>query len=86
LEAFLDSQSAIAGEANSRRLSPPKAVFDRYPWYISWVRGDLRDERNRLFLELLAASFACKKLYPRTKGVPEGYENLLPLSEFFGVD
>jgi hypothetical protein len=87
LEGFLNLQSKTktAGVA-SRRLSPPEAVLDLYPQYVGWVRGDLRQERKRLFIELLAASFVCKRLYPRTKGVPEGYESLLQLCEFFGVD
>lgn len=87
LDAFLACESgSAAGQAPQRRLSPPEAVFDSVPRYLGWVRSDLREERNRLFFELLAASFAAKKLYPRTAGVLEGYEGLLQLCQFFGLE
>ncbi len=86
LDTLLANGSASGlGEAPKRRLSPPERVFDLVPRYLGWVRGDLREERNRLFRELLAASFVTKKHYPRTAGVVEGYQALLQLCEFFGL-
>ena len=87
LDTLLANASASApGEASHRRLSPPEQVFGLVPRYLGWVRGDLREELKRLFRELLAANFAAKKLYPRTAGVAEGYEGLLQLCKFFGLD
>lgn len=75
-----------APNAVRKRLTPPEAVIDRSQFFVSWVRADLREERKRLFKDLLAASFACKKLWPRTPGILEGYEELLQLCEYFGFD
>jgi len=87
LDALLASGSgSAAGEGSHRRLTPPERVFDLVPPYLGWARGDLREERKRLFCELLAASFAAKKLYPRTTGILQGYEGLLQLCEFFGLE
>lgn len=68
-----------------RRLSPPEEIFDLVPKYLGWGRGDLRQERNHQFKQLLAICFACKKLYPRTPGIIKGYEALLQICEFFGL-
>ncbi len=87
LEAFLSGQlGSLTSEAAPKRQSPPDIIVECTPKYLNWGRGDLREERKRLFCELLAASFVCKKHYPRTNGMLEGYQALLQLCEFFGVD
>lgn len=83
---WASESGSVAAEATPKRLSPPQNIFDLVPQYLSWGDGDVRKERTRLFCELLAVSFTCKKLYPRTKGMLEGYEGLLRLCQFFGVD
>jgi hypothetical protein len=86
LDAILPAESAA--EANGKplkRLSPPDQIISLTAKYRAWGRGDLREERNRLFGELLAASFACKQLYPRTPNIVEGYEGLLQLCQLFGI-
>lgn len=86
LDAFLAVESGSGSHpAVPKRRTPPEQVFDLVPKYRSWGKGDLREERKRLFAELLAASFACKQLYPRTKRIIEGYDNLLQLCEDFGA-
>ena len=87
LIAFLDAQEQGAATVpKPRRLTPPQPVFDRYQRFMNWSNGDLRIERKRLFIDLLAASFACKKLWLRTPGIIEGYEELLQLCTYFGVE
>jgi hypothetical protein len=61
-------------------------MFAHLPPFMGWGDGDLRKHRNVLFLELLAASYACKKLWPRTPGMMDGYEALLQLLGDFGVE
>ena len=70
---------------NGRVSMPPQAerLMGRY---LAWGRGDLREERKRLFCELLAAAYVCKKTYPRTPGIPEGFEGLLELCRYFGFN
>jgi len=88
LDAFLPSESG-AGSTNSgppRRLSPPEQIFPLVAKYRAWGRGDPRRELNRIFVELLAASFACKQLYPRTASIVDGYLGLLQLCRFFGLE
>ncbi len=87
VQAYLATNSG-SGAANvpARRLSPPEAIMKFVPPYLAWGRGDPREERNRLFVAVLAAAFACKKLYPRAAGTLEGYEGLLELCKFFGLD
>src|SRR5213596_1753824 len=46
-------------------LVPPQEVFRVLPPYLAWGKGDLREERSRVFLECLAVSLACKRLYSR---------------------
>ncbi len=86
LDALPASEPALAPNGvPPRRVSPPEEVFDLVPKYLGWGRGDLREERNRQFKQPLAVCFACKKLYPRTRGIIEGYEALLQICEFFGL-
>lgn len=85
LDAFLPPESG-SSSACPRRLSPPEKIIPAVAKYRAWGRGDPRVELRHLFAELLAASFACKQLYPRTKGIAEGYQGLLGLCEFFGLD
>ena len=53
--------------------------------YWGWGNGDIRKERARLFRKLLAASFACKKLFPLTPGLEESYIELRHLAKLFGI-
>lgn len=80
-----DSGSATSG-APKRRLAPPEAIIPLTSRYMAWGDGDLRKHRNRLFAELLAAAFVCKKHYPRTPGMLEGYEGLRQLCLHFGLE
>jgi len=87
IEGFLNTETGTnALNAAKKRLTPPQTVLDCHSAYLSWVDGDLREERKRLFRELLAACFTCKKLWPRTPGILEGYEELLQLCDYFGFD
>jgi len=89
LDAFLANDQGAAGSGSvPQRLHPPDAAIQRTGPYIAWGRGDrgdLRDKRRDLFLELVAAAFVCKNQWSRTPGVVEGYVGLLQLCKFFGV-
>ena len=87
LDALL-VQELNSGAAGTppRRLSPPEQIGRLVPKYLAWGRGDLRQELNKLYAEVLAASFACKKLYPRTPSVLNGYKGLVQLCPLFGLD
>ena len=88
LDVLIRPQSdAVAGSTvPPRRLSPPEAIDRLVAKYLAWGRGDLRQELSKLYAETLAASFACKKLYPRTPGILDGYEGLVQLCPLFGLD
>jgi hypothetical protein len=80
LDTFHTSKSdqpSIHGPA--RRLSPPAGIIPLTTRYRAYGNGDARKDLRELFTQLLAASFALKQLYPRTKGIKEIYEALLPL-------
>jgi hypothetical protein len=80
LDAFLARKSGTASNSGPpKRLSPPQAIIPLTVPYRAWGNGDARQELRSLFTQLLAASFALKELYPRTKGIREVYEALLPL-------
>ncbi len=86
LDAYLDREAGpVANGTPQRRLSPPEQVFPHMPKYRAWGAGDLREERKRLYKELVAAAFVCKQHYQRTPCMLEGYEGLLQLRQFFGV-
>lgn len=87
LEAFLGSQlNSSTNGGTPKRQSLPEDIVPLTSQYLAWARGDLRDERKRLSRELLAISFACKNLFPQTRGMLEGFQGLLQLCEFFGID
>lgn len=87
VEAYLTTNSGSgAGNVPAKRQAPPEAIMAFLQKYLAWGSGDLRDERKRLFTAVLAAAFACKKLYPRSAGTLETYEGLLQLRKFFGID
>ena len=87
LKAFLLSElDSETGRTPPRRLSPPEEIGSLVPKYLAWGRGDLRQEANRLYAEALAASFVCRKFYPRTPSIVEGYAGLRQLCEFFGLE
>ena len=80
LDTFLFSKSDL--ESNSkppRRSSPPAGIIPLTTAYLAYGNGDARKELKALFAQLLAISFALKDLYPRTRGIGEVYEALLPL-------
>jgi ribbon-helix-helix CopG family protein len=80
LEAFLTCKSSTGpNNAPYPRLSPPAAIIPLTTSYRAYGNGDARKELKELFMQLLAAGFALKELYPRTKGPREIYEALLPL-------
>ena len=84
-------QAHIAGAAPNgngparKLLTPPELLMPLMPKYRGWGDGDIRKERERLFRELLAASFACKLFFPRTPKMIEGYIELRQLARFFGI-
>ena len=87
LNAFLLPElDSGTGRTPPRRLSPPEEIGSLVPKYLAWGRGDLRQELSKLYAEVLAASFACRKLYPRTPRIVEGYEGLRQLCELFGLE
>jgi hypothetical protein len=80
LDAFFAPQSGAGSDSGPpRRLSPPERIIPLTTSYLAYGNGDARKELRALFIQLLAASFALKDLYPRTKGIKEIYEALLPL-------
>jgi hypothetical protein len=68
-----------------RPLHPPEEIMPLLPKYLGWGSGDIRRERERLYRELLAASFACKQFFPRTPAMVEGYSELRRLAALFGI-
>jgi len=78
-------QGAAGSGSVPQRLHPPDEAVKRMGPYRARGNGDLRQERNRLFVELVAAAFVCKNQWSRTPGVVEGYVGLLQLCKFFGV-
>jgi predicted DNA-binding protein len=81
LDAFMSTKSDM--ELNSggprRRSSPPAGIIPLTTAYLAYGNGDPRKELKALFVQLLAISFVLKDSYPRTKGIGEIYEALLPL-------
>lgn len=75
-----------ADSAPRMRRSLPDEILALVPFYLGFADGSVKEERNRQYKELLAASFATKNLFPRSHGVVEAYEGLLALSPFFGLE
>ena len=87
LEAYLADSATSSGSASKRRLlSPPDAIASRVQEFMGWAGGDLRKIRERIYLELLALSYSCKKLYPLTPGMLEGYLELRQAGRYFGIN
>jgi len=59
-----DPEHPVPG-AHQGGIVPPQEIFARVGPYLAWGRGDLRDEVRRQFIELLSASWACARLFPR---------------------
>ena len=81
LEASLAADAAPNGNGPSKRpLPPPDEIDSLVQKYGGWGSGDIRKERARLYRELLAVSFACKRGFLRTPGfsviVDEGVKRL----------
>ena len=70
-----------------RPSPPPEEISPLLSKYWGWGdrSNDMRNERERLDRELLAASYACKKLYPLTPGLEESYIELRQLAQLFGI-
>jgi hypothetical protein len=87
LDTFLATDVGLAYRQDSpKRLTPPEAIMQPVGKYLAWGDGDPREELRRLYIEILAASFACRKLFPRTASVVNGYEGLLQLCRYFGLE
>ena len=87
LDAYLSGNgTSPAVGAPPHRLAPPEQIGPLMPKYRAWANGDLRKHRNKLFADLLAASFITKQHYPRTPGMLEGYEGLRQLCRHFGLE
>ena len=76
-----------ADETVLRPLAPPEQIGSLLPKYLGWgdQSRDIRKERERLYCELLAAAFVCKKLFPLTPGLTESYIELRQLAKSFGI-
>jgi hypothetical protein len=87
LDAFLATDMAPADDQVSpKRITPPDEIMKPVRKYFAWGSGDLRAELCRLYIEVLAASYACRRLFPRTASVVNGYEGLLQLCRYFGLE
>ncbi len=84
LDAYLGGSSDSAGQGSPRQpLTPPDEILPLTPKYLGYGDGDLRKHFRSRFLDLLAESYVCKKLYPRTPGMHETYESLRQLFPYF---
>jgi hypothetical protein len=80
LNAFLTCKPAQgSNHGPPKRSAPPQGIISRTAPYLAWGSGDPRVRLRDLYAETLAASFALKELFPRTKGPKEIYQALLPL-------
>ncbi len=87
LDAILGTDVSPATHHNCpQRLTPPEEIMQPVRKYFAWGDGDPRDELRRLYIEVLAASYACRKLFPRIANVVNGYEGLLQLCRYFGLE
>jgi hypothetical protein len=87
LDSFLATDMGPADhQISQKRITPPDEIMKPLRKYFAWGSGDLRAELCRLYIEVLAASYACRKLFPRTSNVISGYEGLLQLYRFFGLE
>lgn len=87
LDSYLGAEPGHRGNGAAQpRLAPPEAAMPFVPRFTGWGSGDVREYRNRLYLELLGCSFACKKLYPKTPNMVDGYIELRQLAGLFGVE
>ncbi len=87
LDAYLPPASeASPSTAAVRSLAPPNAIIPLTRRYLGWGDGDLRRHFKTSLQDVLAEAFACRKLYPRSPGMAEIYENLLHLWPYFGPE
>ena len=84
LKEHLGSPNGDNG-AGKRPLAPPEQIAPLIQEYRSLVDRDRRDERNRLYKELLAASFVVHQYYEHAPGVHEAYFELRWLAKLFGI-
>ena len=87
LDGHLNNAAPSGNGKALRPLAPPEEISPLLSKYWGWGdrSNDMRKERERLYRELLAASFACKKLFPLTPGLEEGYIELRHLAKLFGI-
>ena len=88
LDAFLTPKGGIADSTGPpARLFPPEEILTDVFKYLAWG-GDMdpRVELRRQFIEVLACTFALKKLFPRDKCIQTLYQALRPLCPQFGMD
>ena len=85
LEAYLSDATSNGSGPVKRPLPPPDEIDWLVQKYGGWGNGDIRKERARLYRELLAVSFVCKRGFPRTPELVEGYIELRHLAKFFGM-
>ena len=85
LEAYFADAAPNGNGPAKRPLAPPDEIDWLIQKYGGWGSGDIRKERERLYRELLAVSFACKRGFPRTPELVEGYIQLRHLAKFFGI-
>jgi hypothetical protein len=67
-------------------LFPPEQILTAIPKYLAWGSNDARPELKRQLIEILACSYALKRIFSRTPGIREIYEALRPLCRYFGMD
>lgn len=87
LDAFLATDAGSADhQISPKRITPPEEIMKPVRKYFAWGDGDLRMELRRQYIEVLAVSYACRRLFPRTANVVNGYEGLLQLCRYFGLE
>jgi hypothetical protein len=73
LDAFLTTHISPTTHHNPpKRLMPPEEIMQPVGKYFAWGDGDPREELRCLYTEVLAASYACRKLFPRSANVVSG--------------
>ena len=85
LETYFAGSAPNGNSPSKRPLPPPDEIDALVQKYGGWGSGDIRKERARLYCELLAVSFVCKRGFPRTPELVQGYIELRQLAEMFGI-
>ena len=87
LNAFLAPKVGATSAETLARLFPPEEILTTVCKYLAWG-GDMnpRAELKRQFIEILACTFALKRVFPRDTSVQMLYQALRPLCPYFGMD